>query len=85
MSLGAAKLVFLELLAAYTLQGRRVGPNPGSNYAPTVFAADPKAKDFTKDTFTQAMNSLFSEARLWVKVIGPKSKQREVLGLEPPE
>ena len=42
-----AETVFLALLQSYDDQGRRVSPNPGNSYAPTVFAEDDDAEGVT--------------------------------------
>ena len=54
-----AERVFLELLDAYTEQGRTVNSSSGPNYAPSVFASDPKAEGITKSKFSTIMKSLF--------------------------
>ena len=54
-----AERVFLELLDAYTEQGRTVNSSSGPNYAPSVFASDPKAEGITKAKFSTIMKSLF--------------------------
>ena len=51
--------VFLQLLDAYTEQGRPVNSSSGCNYAPTIFASDPKAEGITKSKFSTVMKSLF--------------------------
>ena len=54
-----AERVFLHLLDAYTEQGRPVNASSGTNYAPTIFASDPKAEGITKAKFSAVMKSLF--------------------------
>ena len=54
-----AEHVFLQLLDAYTEQGRPVNASSGTNYSPTVFASDPKAEGITKAKFSTVMKSLF--------------------------
>ena len=43
-----AERVLLALLVANTEQGRSVNSSSGPDYAPTIFASDPKAKGITK-------------------------------------
>ena len=54
-----AERVFLALLDANTEQSRSVNSSSGPNYAPTIFACDPKAKDITKLKFATDIKSLF--------------------------
>ena len=77
LALAQAKSLFLDLLGERTAQGRYVGLKRGPNYAPAVFAADPKANGITSKMFAKAMDELFSEKRLRVLVEGPPSRQRE--------
>ena len=59
-----AERVFLELLDAYTEQGRTVNSSSGPNYAPSVFASDPKAEGITKSKFSTIMKSLFHSEKI---------------------
>ena len=57
-----AEAAFLDLLSAYTAQGRDVSDSPGANYAPTEFerqGRDPQ----TKAALKAAMSGSFSPAK----------------------
>jgi len=54
----AANAAFLRCLAAATERKRAVSHNPGSNYAPKVFAAMPEGKQTTAKAFAGAMERL---------------------------
>jgi hypothetical protein len=74
-----AETVFLALLRAYDDQGRRVSPNPGSNYAPVVFASDDEAEGVTNKAFARAMTKLLKANRIHIEKVGSKSRQRDRL------
>jgi RecA-family ATPase len=78
-----AEQVFLSLLGQYSEQGRDVRPNPGSGYAPHVFANDPQAQGITKKAFSDAMNRLFATGRIAVERVGPASKTTQRLVRSP--
>ncbi len=67
---------FLELLAAYDAQGRPVSHTPSANYAPSLFAKDPRAQGTTKKGFEGSMGRLFADGRIAVVVDGPPSRRR---------
>jgi RecA-family ATPase len=67
---------FLELLAAYEAQGRPVSHTPSANYAPSLFAKDPRAQGTTKKGFEASMGRLFADGRIAVVVDGPPSRRR---------
>jgi len=67
---------FLELLAAYDAQGRPVSHTPSANYAPSLFAKDPRAQGTTKKGFEASMGRLFADGRIAVVVDGPPSRRR---------
>jgi RecA-family ATPase len=66
---------FLDLLDAFTAQGRHVSHNPGHSYAPTKFAQDPAAKGTTAKGFAAAMSRHFAANRIRVGTTGPQSRQ----------
>ena len=74
-----AETVFLALLRAYDDQGRRVSPNPGSNYAPVVFAGDDDAEGVTNKALARAMTKLLKANRIHIEKVGPQSRQRDKL------
>lgn len=49
---------FLRCLAAATEKKRAVSHNPGSNYAPKIFAGMPESKSYTQKAFKEAMERL---------------------------
>ncbi|WP_176556364.1 AAA family ATPase [Rubellimicrobium rubrum] len=59
-----AERVFLALLDEWAVQGRHVSASPGVSFAPTVFAALPKAEGMTKHALRNAMEALFSRGEL---------------------
>jgi hypothetical protein len=66
--------LFLELLGCFQAQGRRVSDRrTAHNYAPTMFAADPKAKsnNTRKDAFIAAMSRLFAANKIRAESYGP--------------
>lgn len=56
-----ARRVFVKLLDIFAKQGRRVSPNPGSTYAPAIFAKHPDREKCSNAMFTEAMNTLLQE------------------------
>jgi RecA-family ATPase len=73
------ELAFLHLLSAYNAEGRAVNASRGCNFAPAVFARDPRAKGTSKRKFEVAMNRLFEVRKVEVVSIGPPSKRRQNL------
>lgn len=71
-----AETTFMELLAAYDTEGRHVSAQPSSNYAPTIFSRDPRAKGIGRRHLADAMNRLFDAGRIRVEEVGPASKRR---------
>jgi len=57
----AVKEKFLELLASFVSQNRKVTTAPKGSYAPREFAKHPQSGDFTEDDFVTAMNILLDE------------------------
>jgi RecA-family ATPase len=80
-----AERVFLDLLAAFTAQGRDVSPKRSPSYAPSVFAKHPKNGDITAKGFADAMERLLAADRLRVEPIGPPSRQYKRLVTASPE
>lgn len=75
---------FKRCLALCTERNRNVSHNPGSNYAPQIFAAMPEAKGVKKADFEAAMERLLTlgaielDAELWR---GPDRKPRRGIRL----
>jgi RecA-family ATPase len=76
-----AEVAFLDLVGRYGAEGRAVNATPGPNYAPTMFARDPRGKGTTKRAFTTAMNRLFQAGKIATEQFGPPSKRRTRLVL----
>lgn len=74
----AANAAFLDCLRARIEQGRDVGPNPSSNYAPTQFEGMPEAKGLKKPALKRAMDRLYSAKQIETKVVRNASKGRDV-------
>jgi RecA-family ATPase len=58
-----AEDAFLNCLDTLATQGRRVGTNPGKNFAPAVFLKTGKANGFTSGQLEGAMERLFRQRR----------------------
>jgi RecA-family ATPase len=71
-----ADRLFMELLTAYEGEGRYVSATPSANYAPAIFAKDPRADGIRKPGFTDAMNRLFESKKIALTHYGPPSKDR---------
>lgn len=67
---------FLDMLDAYTVQGRIVSDSTGRNYAPHLFANDPRAKGTTRKGFEAAMNRLFASRVIRIEEVGKGSHAR---------
>jgi RecA-family ATPase len=65
--------LFLELLAAVTARGQKVGASAGANYAPKVFSKESAAKaaGVSKAAFENAMRRLFDAKRIKIQDDGP--------------
>jgi len=81
----AAERLFLELLQQYTVAGRNVSDMPSANYAPTIFANDPRAGQITRKGFMAAMQRLFAANRIKVEMVGAPSKKRKAIVIAPTE
>jgi RecA-family ATPase len=75
---------FLELLAKYDDQGRKMSHKVAANdYAPRVFATGKNAVSLKR--FEQSMERLFEAKKIHAQSYGPPSKQRSRLVLGPLE
>lgn len=74
-----AERIFLELLDAYNTEKRPVSPSPSANYAPAVFARDPRAADISKKALTNAMNYLFQTRQIEICEVGPPSRRLKAI------
>lgn len=72
-----ADRIFLELLAAFTDEGRVVGAANSRNYAPTVMSRDARANGLRRAQFEAAMTRLFARKKIRIERDGPPSRQRE--------
>jgi RecA-family ATPase len=68
---------FLELLAAYEVEGRYVSPTPSATYAPAVFSKDPRSGELSKQALEKAMNRLFASKRIVIRHHGRPSDPRK--------
>lgn len=59
-----AKRIFLQLLDAFTEQGREVNGIAGSNFAPNKFAQTKQAEGLNKRKLRTAMEALFHEGKI---------------------
>jgi RecA-family ATPase len=67
--------VFLDMLAAYGVEGRHVSSTPSANFAPAIFARDPRSQGINKRGLADAMNRLFAAKRIEVVEFGPPSRR----------
>jgi hypothetical protein len=74
-----ADALFLDLVDAFAAAGRPVSDATGHNYAPNLFAADPRGKAMTKAGFLHAMNRAFAAGIIRVETEGPPSRPRKRL------
>jgi RecA-family ATPase len=70
---------FLRLLTAFCQEGRRVSHSTGANYAPAVFAKDPRAGGIRSSGFTTAMMRLLAAGKVKVESVGPPSRRLQQL------
>jgi RecA-family ATPase len=61
-----AEEAFLNCLDTFTAQGRRVSPNRGPTYAPTLFSTSGASKSFKKTDLAAAMERLFERKKIIV-------------------
>lgn len=71
-----AEEIFLKMMAALTAEGRPPTP-AGPQYAPTMFARDPRAEGLSKRVMEAAMNRLYAKGQIRVEETGPPSKRRK--------
>ncbi|MDP2620302.1 MAG: AAA family ATPase [Hyphomicrobiales bacterium] len=71
-----AERAFMNLLDAYSAEGRNIGDAPGRNYAPALFANDERSGMTDKWQLRDAMNRLFAKGKIEVVTDGPPSKRR---------
>jgi RecA-family ATPase len=71
------EIIFLNLLDAYTAEGRNVGSSTASTYAPKVFDADRRSKGIGRDALRDAMNALFEKGEIINEEFGPPSHRRK--------
>lgn len=67
---------FLDILADFERTGRSASPTLSSTYAPTLFAAHPRANRLSKARLASAMERLFAADRIHTEVSGPPSRRR---------
>jgi RecA-family ATPase len=71
---------FVRLLMLYEAEGRgAVSPNPGSNYAPKIFADHAQAQGFKPRALKGAMDRLLAMKRIETIMTGPPSRMRQHL------
>lgn len=79
-----ADRVFLDMLAAYEVEGRNVGSTTSGIFAPNVFAKDDRSQGISKKGLNDAMNRLFAAGRLRTEEFGPPSHKRKKLVIASP-
>lgn len=72
---------FLVLLALHTRLGIDVGPNPGQNYAPKLFAEHAENGGYRKQAFATIMHRLQLAGRIVVEEQGQASRRRKRLAI----
>ena len=72
-----AERVFSTLLARYLAEGRHVSSTPSANFAPSIFAKDPRADGASKAALTRAMNNLFADHIITTEEYGPPARRRQ--------
>lgn len=79
-----ANEAFIACLRARDGQGdgRRVGPSPGPNYAPSQFEGMPQAKHYKKADLKRAMDRLFEVGRIKSVTFRDTAKGRDVTVIE---
>ncbi|WP_158553239.1 bifunctional DNA primase/polymerase [Mesorhizobium denitrificans] len=77
-----ADRVFMILLRWYNDNNLSVGPNPGSNYAPSLFAKDDAAEGVTKEQFGKAMKRLLAAGKIAVHENGRKTQRLHITPLK---
>jgi RecA-family ATPase len=77
-------VAFLNCLNVKIAQGIQVGPNAGKNYAPSIFSRMPEASGYGSKALEGAMERMLSTGTVVTRQVGPKSKQKPILGLPTP-
>lgn len=67
LSPAAVDALFLDLLAQFTEQGRKVSDGKGPNWAPTKFAQHPRASGVNSAAFARAMERLLDRKAIAVE------------------
>jgi RecA-family ATPase len=70
---------YLDCLRAIDVQGRRVGPYTGKNYAPAIFESMPQARGCQGKAFTAAQERLFASGKIEAIQVGSPSKQVTII------
>jgi RecA-family ATPase len=70
---------YLDCLRAIDVQGRRVGPYTGKNYAPAIFEGMPQARDCKAKALAAAQEKLFTSGKIVAIQIGPPSKHVTII------
>ncbi|ATX67935.1 ATPase [Roseinatronobacter bogoriensis subsp. barguzinensis] len=76
-----AERVFLNLLRAFTAQGRRVNHAGGPTYAPKLFSEHQDAEKCTKRVLRAAMEKLLADGKIKIEEDGPSYKRRTFLAV----
>ncbi|WP_211912597.1 AAA family ATPase [Tardiphaga alba] len=72
--------IFVKLLMLYEAEGRgAVSPNPGSNYAPKLFADHEASQGMKARALKDAMDRLLASRRIETIMEGPPSRMRQRL------
>lgn len=74
--------VFMNLLALFASQGRKVNHAGGTTYAPKLFADHPDNEGMTRRAFKSAMEGLLAAEKIVIETEGPPSKQRSFLAIK---
>lgn len=74
-----AERVFMQLLDAFNLEGRRVRHSSGHGFAPIEFAKSRRAEGIRKDALNTAMDRLFEKGVIEVAEEGPPSRRSKYL------
>jgi RecA-family ATPase len=70
---------YLDCLRAIDVQGRRVGPYTGKNYAPAIFESMPQARGCQGKAFSAAQERLFASGKIEAIQVGSPSKQVTII------
>jgi RecA-family ATPase len=67
--------IFAALVTAYEAEKSHVSSTPSANFAPAVFARDPRSQGIGKKALGDAMNRLFAARKIEVIEFGPPSRR----------